>query len=147
MNAYPHFCQKSFGSRLEVDHVTVCNNIENGDKLDFHEWSEDAARQSIMFWCIITENNELLHYFWTKSRNPLMTALVIASIYLSLSEIQQKLGDRDTVEEFQTEYRKYERYAVDIFRLAHDNDWKFTESLLLHSHKEYHNFSIIEMAG
>ena len=40
----------------------------------------------MIFWCIITDDEHLLELFWSESRDPMMTALVIASIYRSLSK-------------------------------------------------------------
>ena len=80
---------------------------------------------------------------------------------------------RDTSEECEIEFRKYERYATEIYSIAHDKNWALAESCLRwalklmlgpkllrnsileqqfeslqsHTHKEFHDFSILDLAA
>ena len=74
-----------------------------------------------------------------------MTGLVIVSVYRSLSHMEG--CDRDTQLEFQAEAMKYEQRAYDVFKIAHDTNWRQAERTLTNKHDEFHNFSVLEMAG
>ena len=54
---------------------------------------------------------------------------------------------KDTYEECLAEFRKYERYATEIYANAHQKDWLLAESLLSHTHDEFHDFSILDLAA
>ena len=108
-------------------------------------WSESAAAKAIIFWCIITDNTSLLNYFWQKSESPVMSALVITAIYRSLASTRD--CDNDTKLEFEAEAKTYEQRAYDVFKLAHDTNWREAEKTLTQRHDEFHYFSVLEMAG
>ena len=108
-------------------------------------WSESAATKALVFWCIITDNTSLLNYFWEKSESPVMSALVITAIYRSLASMEG--CDNDTMLEFQAEAKLYEQRAYDVFKVAHDTNWREAEKTLTQEHDDYHQFSVLEMAG
>ena len=54
---------------------------------------------------------------------------------------------KDTYEECSTEFRKYEQYAKEIYAYAHQKDWLLAESCLSHTHDEFHDFSILDLAA
>ena len=120
-------------------------DLETGKLTISGNWSANAALKAVMFWCVITDNTTLLDYFWQKSESPVMTGLVIVSIYRSLSRMSD--CDRDTQLEFQAEAEKYEQRAYDVFKTAHDINWRKAEVTLTQKHDEYHHFSVMEMAG
>ena len=108
-------------------------------------WSANAATQSLIFWCIITDNPDLLSYFWQKSTSPVMTALVIAALYRSLSKMKD--CHQDTVRDFIAQAADYEERACKVFKIAHDINWRKAEETLTYQHHDYQNYSTMEMAG
>ena len=48
---------------------------------EIEPWSDSAARQSLIFWAILTYNNELVEYLWRKSDDPIAWALGEVSIF------------------------------------------------------------------
>ena len=74
-----------------------------------------------------------------------MTALVIAGLYRSLSMMTD--CHQDTVRQFIAQAADYEERACNVFKIAHDINWRRAEDTLTYQHDDYQNYSAMEMAG
>ena len=62
---------------VKKENVKIDNFINGIDKnqKEIEPWSDSAARQSLVFWAIVTYNNALVEYLWRKSSDPIAWAL------------------------------------------------------------------------
>ena len=62
---------------INKENIKIGNYITGIDKNqnEIEPWSDSAARQSLIFWAILTYNNELVEYLWRKSDDPIAWGL------------------------------------------------------------------------
>ena len=61
----------------------------------------EGAHQGLLLWAILTDKEDMMNYFWRKSRMSIPAALAIASICRTVTE------DRGIAEDTRTDYHGY----------------------------------------
>ena len=94
-------------------------------------------------WSIVTEKNDLVKYFWSKSRLSIASGLAIASICQTVID---KTWEEDTREDFRKTRQIYENLVIDIYSQAWDDDWENAERLLGLPIEDINDLTLLDLA-
>ena len=67
--------QGNLKAYIKKENINIDDFIGAGSTHEVQSWSDSTARQALIFWAIVTENEELVKYLWRKSSDPIAWGL------------------------------------------------------------------------